>query len=69
MTKLYYFKVAFISLTIGITIGLFVYDLLGVLFFDDPISIGNIALRSLFVGFFYRIDTRLFKYVFKDISF
>jgi hypothetical protein len=69
MTKLYYFRVAFISLTIGITVGLFVYDLLGVLFFDDPISIGNIALRSLFVGFFTGLILGLLNMYFKIFPF
>lgn len=69
MTKFYYFKVAFIALAVGITVGLFIYDLMGILFFDDPISIKSVALRSLFVGFFSGLILGILNMYFKIFPF
>lgn len=69
MKKAYYFKTVFIPLAVGITVGLFTYDLLGMLFFNEPISVINTALRSLFVGFFTGLILGLLNMYFKIFPF
>ena len=74
MKKLNTFKFVFIIVAVGLTTGLFVYDVLTTVLFSSEktnllSTLGAIALRSLFVGVFTAIILASLNLYFKIFPF
>ncbi|AWG26381.1 hypothetical protein FK004_14665 [Flavobacterium kingsejongi] len=74
MKKLNTFKFVFIIVAVGLTTGLFVYDVLNTILFNFErtnllSTLGAIALRSLFVGVFTALILALLNLYFKLFPF
>lgn len=69
MTRFDYFKITFVFVSIALSVGLFVYGLFGVLFFDDTVTIKTLLFKSLFVGFFTGLLLGLLNMYFKVTPF